>query len=77
MIAYAVTWKRKPFPLAFMVDVDSRELAESMALRLNYTGAYDVAVTTLEYEPDTEMAERIAERINDRLGDEWAMRVRA
>ena len=58
MIAYAVTWKRKPFPLAFMVDVDSREMAESMALRLNYTGAYDVAVTTLEYEPDTTKIKR-------------------
>ena len=75
--AYAVTWKRKPFPIPFLVDVDSRELAESMAVRLNYQGAYDVQVTTLEYEPDPEAAARIARRINERLGDEWAMQVKA
>lgn len=73
--SYAVTWKKKPFPHPFLVDVDSMELAAEIAVRLNYQGGYEVRVTSLEFERDPELMERIRKRINERLGHEWAIGV--
>lgn len=73
--AYAVTWRRKPIAMPFILDVDSMELAAEISIRL--TGVplvYDVKVTGLEEaEMDAETKARIKARIVERQQYEWAV----
>lgn len=73
--AYAVTWRRKPIAMPFILDVDSMELAAEISIRL--TGVplvYDVKVTGMEEaEMDAETKARIKARIIERQQYEWAV----
>lgn len=71
--AYLVTWKKKPFPLPFLLDFDDENLAMRCGITLNELGRYDVSITRAEYEPDTEALARMKKRIDDRIAHEWAI----
>lgn len=79
MQAYAVTWRRKPIALPFLLDVDSMELAAEISIRLaGVPLVYDVKVTELpEAEMDAETKARIKARIADRMQYEWAVGIQA
>jgi len=70
---FAVTWRKKPHALPFMIDVDSMELAGEIAILLNFQAlTHDIAITALEYEIDPEMKARIWARVNKRMEEyEW------
>lgn len=72
--SYAVTWRRKPIALPFLIDVDSLELAAEIAIRLHSVPhVYEVRITTLEgAQMDAETKERIRRRIAERVDKEWA-----
>ena len=73
MIAYVVTWQRKPIAQPFLIDVNTPEMAAEIGLRLANTPlVYDVKVTEIPYEEDAAMKARIWARVEARIG-EWAV----
>lgn len=67
MIAYLVTWKKKPYPLQFLIDFSDEGLAVRASVALTEIGRQDVKVTTVEYEEDPELKARMWERVQARL----------
>lgn len=67
MNCWMVTWKKKPFPLPFLLDFDDETLAVKASVALSEIGRYDVAITTCEYEEDAEMKARIWKRVQERM----------
>lgn len=67
MNAYIVTWRKKPFPVPFLIDFDNEALAIRCAVALSESGRYDVAVTVTEYDDDPEMKARIWARVEARM----------
>ena len=79
MNAWAVTWRRKPLALPFIIDVDDAEMAAEIAIRLHsIPQVYDVRVTGMpESQMDDEARERVRARIAERIDHEWAFGVMA
>lgn len=65
--AWAVTWRRKPIAVPFLIDFDNESLAIRASVALNEIGRYDVAVTVTEYDDDPEMKARIWARVAARM----------
>jgi len=76
-MSWAVTWKRKPIALPFLIDADDPEIVAEITIRLHsIPNVYDVAVTHLDgAEMDEETKKRIKQRIADRINYEWAVGV--
>lgn len=66
-MAYFVTWRKKPYPLPFLIDFDDETLATKCAVALSEIGRFDVKVTASEYDEDPELKERIWQRVRQRL----------
>ena len=79
MIAWAVTWRRKPIAQPFLIDVDEPGMAAEIAIRLSdMPRVYDVKITQLDPPPmEAEVKERILARIKERTNEEWALSVLA
>ena len=68
MIAYLITWKRKPIAQPFVLDVNTAELAAEVSLRLASTPlVYDVKITEIPYVEDKDMHDRLWGRIEARM----------
>ena len=68
VIAYVITWLRKPIAQPFVLDVNTPELAAEVSLRLASTPlVYDVKVTEIPYVEDKEMHDRLWGRIEARM----------
>jgi hypothetical protein len=78
VIAYVITWLRKPIAQPFVLDVNTPELAAEVSLRLASTPlVYDVKVSETEYDIDPELKARIWKRVEERLRIEDEERLEA